>query len=105
MKRYFYKSKNGIALLNLKSPIDDKNYIEITEDEFNELTKATEPSEAQKAIGEAMAYLARTDYIVLKLAEAQADGDTAKVEEIKAEYAEVLAQRKEKRNLINRLQG
>lgn len=39
--RYYYKSKDNTGFLNLKSPLidDEENYIQITEEEFNELTK------------------------------------------------------------------
>ena len=48
--RFYYKSKDGKGFLNLKSPInDDENYIQITEEEFNELTKPKEPTAEQKA--------------------------------------------------------
>ena len=49
--RYYYKNKNNTGFLNLKSAITDENYIQITEEEFNELTKPKipEPTEEQKA--------------------------------------------------------
>ena len=49
--RYYYKNKNNTGFLNLKSQIVDENYIQITEEEFNELTKPKvyEPTEEQKA--------------------------------------------------------
>lgn len=50
--RYYYKNKNNTGFLNLKSPIaDDENYIQITEEEFKELTKPKvyEPTAEQKA--------------------------------------------------------
>lgn len=37
--RYYYKNKDNTGFLNLKSPINDENYIQITKEEFNELTK------------------------------------------------------------------
>ena len=51
MERFYYKSKNGNGFLNLKSPLADENYIQITEEEFNKLTKPKvyEPTEEQKA--------------------------------------------------------
>lgn len=35
MKHYYYISKDSKGLLDLKHPIDDPNYIEITEEEFD----------------------------------------------------------------------
>ena len=51
MERFYYKSKDNTGFLNLKSPLIDENYIQITEEEFNELTKPKvyEPTEEQKA--------------------------------------------------------
>lgn len=52
--RYYYKSKDNTGFLNLKSPLIDENYIQITEKEFNELTKPKvyEPTAEQKANAE-----------------------------------------------------
>lgn len=47
--RYYYKSKDNTGFLNLKSPMNDENYIQITEEEFNNLTKPKEPTAEQKA--------------------------------------------------------
>ena len=48
--RYYYKNKDNTGFLNLKSQLVDNNYIEITEEEFNELTKLkkVELTEEQK---------------------------------------------------------
>ena len=40
--RYYYKNKDNTSLLNLKSPLNDENYIQITKEEFEELTKPKE---------------------------------------------------------------
>ena len=108
MERFYYKSKDGKGFLNLKSPIDDENYIQITEEEFNELTKPKEPTAAQKAayekakkIAEYKKYLADTDYIVLKIAEAQSEGETATVAQLRDIYREQLKERKRVRSLLN----
>ena len=111
--RYYYKHNDGKGFLNLKSPLEDlTGYTEITKEEFNELTKPPEPTEEQKAkiekarqIAELKKKLADTDYIVLKIAEAQADGDTETVAELKTTYATELANRKEWRVQINELEG
>ena len=49
--RYYYKNKDNTGFANLKSPLVDENYIQITEEEFNELTKPKvyTPTEEQKA--------------------------------------------------------
>lgn len=51
MERFYYKSKDNKGFLNLKSPKIDENYIQITKEEFEELTKPKvyEPTEEQKA--------------------------------------------------------
>ena len=91
----------------------EDGYTQITEEEFNELSnKRYEPTEEQKAkiekarqIAELKKKLADTDYIVLKIAEAQADGDTETVAELKTTYAMELANRKAWREQINKLEG
>ena len=113
MERFYYKKKDGTGFLNLKSAITDENYIQITEKEFNELAKPKEyvPTAEEKAayekakkIAEYKKYLAETDYIVLKIGEYLADGNTEAVTAIKTEYAEQLAKRKEARSEINKLE-
>ena len=51
MERFYYKSKDGKGFANLKYPLNDENYIQITEKEFNELTNPKEqvPTAQQKA--------------------------------------------------------
>ena len=109
MERFYYKNKNGKGFLNLKSPLVDENYIQITEEEFYELTKPKEPTAEQKAaqekakkIAEYKAYLEKTDYIVLKIAEAQSEGDTNKVTHLRTLYKSELEERKKMRDLLNR---
>ena len=108
MERFYYKSKDGTGFANLKSPLNDENYIQITEEEFNELTKPKEPTAAQKAayekakkIAEYKKYLADTDYIVLKIAEAQSEGETSTVAQLREIYKEQLKERKRVRSLLN----
>ena len=73
---------------------DIQVYIPYTEEELAAI-------EARKAIAEAKTYLNKTDYIVLKIAEAQAEGDTAGVAALQAEYAKQLAARKQARVTVN----
>lgn len=111
MQRFYYKSKDNTGFLNLKSPLADKEYTQITKEEFEELTKPKEPTTEQKALQEKAKkiagykkYLQDTDYIVLKMGEYLADGNTEAVTAIKTEYAEQLAKRKEARDKINELE-
>ena len=113
MQRFYYKKKDGTGFANLKSPLVDENYIQITEEEFNELTKPKIPEltaeqkaaqEKARQIAEYKKYLQDTDYIVLKMGECLADGNTEAVTAIKTEYAEQLAKRKEARDKINELE-
>ena len=108
MQRFYYKNKDNTGFLNLKSTITDENYIQITEEEFNELTKPKEPTAEQKAaqekakkIAEYKKYLQDTDYIVIKISEALADSDPIAVERLKEYYKEELAQRRKYRGLID----
>lgn len=109
MERFYYKSKDNTGFLNLKSPMINENYIQITKEEFEELTKIPEPTAEQKAaqekarkIAEYKKYLHDTDYIVLKIAEAQSEGDTNKVEHLRTLYKSELEERKKMRDLLNR---
>lgn len=108
--RYYYKNKDNTGFLNLKSPLVDENYIQITEEEFNELTKPKIPEltaeqkaaqEKAKKIAEYKAYLEKTDYIVLKISEAQSEGDTNTVSQLRDLYKEQLKERKRIRTLLN----
>ena len=109
--RYYYKNKDNTGFLNIKSPLFDENYIQITEEEFEELTKpkihelTAEQKAAQekaKKIAEYKKYLEKTDYIVLKIAEAQSEGDTNKVTHLRTLYKSELEERKKMRDLLNR---
>lgn len=113
MERFYYKSKEGNGFLNLKSPCNDERYEQITQAEFEELTKPKvyEPTEEEKAaaekaqkIAELKKYLSDTDYIVLKIAEAVADNDTESVTALQTEYAEQLKKRKETRAELNAIE-
>lgn len=108
--RYYYKDRNNTGFLNLKSPINDENYVQITEEEFEEFTKpkeyistAEEKAAQEKAgkIAEYKKYLADTDYIVLKIAEAQSEGETSTVAQLRDIYREQLKERKRVRSLLN----
>ena len=110
MQRFYYKSKDGKGFANLKSQLVDENYIQITEEEFNELTTPKIPEftveqkaayEKAKKIAEYKAYLEKTDYIVLKIAEAQSEGETATVAQLRDIYKEQLKERKRVRALLN----
>ena len=108
--RYYYKNKDNTGFLNLKSALIDENYIQITEEEFNELSKPKVyvPTEEEKAayektkkIAEYKAYLEKTDYIVLKIAEAQSERETSTVQQLRDIYKEQLKERKRVRALLN----
>lgn len=86
-------------------------YEQITKEEYEKLTKPKEPTAEQKALQEKAKkiagykkYLQDTDYIVLKIGECLADGNTEAVTAIKTEYAAHLAKRKEARDKINELE-
>ena len=80
--RYYYKSKVGKGYLNLKTPLEEgiENYIEITEEEFNELKKL----------------LSSTDYQAIKYAEGLITEE---------EYEPIKTQRQAWRNEINELES
>ena len=109
--RYYYKNKDNTGFANLKSPLNDENYIQITKEEFEELTKPKEPTAEQKAayekakkIAEYKKYLEDTDYIAAKIAEANFNSDTAELAELHKQYDSVILQRKGWREAINKLE-
>lgn len=112
MERFYYKNKNNTGFLNLKSPLIDKNYIQITKEEFEELTKPKEPTAEQKAAQEKAQqiaiykkYLKDTDYIAAKIAEANFNSDTAELAELHKQYDSIILQRKKWRQEINKLEA
>ena len=112
MERFYYKSKDGTSFLNLKSALIDENYIQITKEEFKELTKAPEPTKEEKAaqekakkIAEYKKYLADTDYIAAKIAEANFNCDTEELVELHKQYDSIILQRKGWREAINKLEA
>ena len=111
MERFYYKSKDNTGFLNLKLPLIDENYIQITKEEFEELTKPKEPTAEEKAaqekakqIAEYKKYLQDTDYIAAKIAEANFNSDTAELAELHKQYDSVILQRKGWRQAINKLE-
>lgn len=70
-----------------------------------ELEKAQGRADRDAAIAEHKAYLTATDYVVMKIAEAQAEGDTEEVTALQNLYAPELARRKRARAEINGLQA
>lgn len=96
--------ENGGEDLSKVLPTEHKDAWDETEDIYvyipyteNELSAMS----ANKKISEAKAYLRETDYIVLKIAEATAEGDAEQVAALQAEYAEQLAARKQARVTVN----
>ena len=110
--RYYYKATDGKSFLNLKTPLENKDdYTQITEIEFNKLTRLPEPTEEQKAaqakarqIAELKSKLSATDYIVLKIAEAIAESNSEQVAQLRLTYANELNNRKVWREQINNLE-
>lgn len=111
MERFYYKKKDTKDFLNLKSPLFDENYIQITKEEFEELTKpkvyvptAEEKAAQEKASknAEYKKYLEDTDYVVLKISEAIAEGNESLKQELMLQYAGILAIRKAYRQELNK---
>lgn len=109
MERFYYKNKDNTGFLNLKSPLIDENYIQITKEEFEKLTKPKEPTAEEKAAqektkknAEYKKYLEDTDYVVLKIAEAMAEGNESLKQELMLQYAGILAIRKAYRQELNK---
>lgn len=112
-KRYYYK-KDGKAAYNIKEPLsnilaDTTGYVEITEQEWNELTAPVQPTQEQIAKQERemqivshKQYLRDTDYVIIKIAECDNAEDA---NAIRTEYADVIAERQRVRALINELEA
>lgn len=114
MERFYYKKKDNKGFLNLKSPLIDDEYIQITKEEFCELTKRKVyvPTAEQKAaqekakkIAEYKKYLQDTDYIAAKIAEANFNCDTEELVELHKQYDSIILQRKGWRQAINKLEA
>lgn len=112
--RYYYKSKDGNGYLSLKTPLsaeEAKDYIEITEEQWNAHIESIQPKEPTAeelakreklhTISEKKAYLRDTDYVVIKIAEAETKEEA---DAIREEYADVITLRKQARILINQLE-
>lgn len=98
----FYKIENGQLQTGSGTNVPDGFIEYMIGEEPQELTdallKEQETQDLQTKINEAKAYLASTDYIVTKIAEAQALGeDTAP---LLSKYSAELQQRKEARAFI-----
>lgn len=112
MERFYYKNKDNTCFLNLKSPLTDENYIQISKEEFEKLTKPKEPTAEEKAaqekarkIAEYKKYLQDTDYIAAKIAEANFNCDTEELVELHKQYDSIILQRKGWREAINKLEA
>lgn len=114
-EKFYQTDENGEQIYVIrKKRVEDgllDGYTQITKEEYEKLTNLKEPTEEEKAayekakkIAEYKKYLQDTDYIVLKMGECLADGNTEAVTAIKTEYAEQLAKRKEARDKINDLE-
>lgn len=111
--RYYYKDSKGNTC-SLKSECIREGYTQITEEEYNSIlqSRIPEPTAEQKAkiekarkIADLKRKLSETDYIVLKIAEAQAYGDEETVTALKTTYSSELTERKAWREQINELQA
>ena len=99
--RYYYKTQD--SLLNLKSPVNKPDYIEITEQEYNELSKPKELTAEQKALIEKKSRIAELhkkleelDYVGVKIATGRATRE---------EYADKIALMSAYARELNLLEG
>lgn len=99
--RYYYKNITTGGLLNLKTPTTQEGYIQITEEEYNQLNPKIEGEidpklmEKQLLIDHFKVELAKTDYQAIKYAEGWLSEE---------EYAPIKAHRQSLRDQINSLQ-
>ena len=110
--KYFYKTADGHGWLADYEPHKEEGLVEITESEWNEhiasLNVHHEPTveqlarlEVKKQINAAKSFLSRTDYVVIKIAEAETEQEKTVLRE---EYASIIQERQTKRALINELE-
>ena len=97
MAVYYYKDENGHPIKK-NANVDQEGLTQITEDEYNALVR--EGICGQIAL---LQYeLKKTDYVVLKIAEARTQEEKDVLYEL---YDDVIAHRVEVREQINQLQG
>ena len=123
-ERLYWKDENGNPVLdeNGEQKYDTEKkivadglldgYTQITKEEFEELTKPKELTVEQKVaqekvrkIAEYKKYLADTDYIAAKIAEANFNCDTEELVELHKQYDSIILQRKGWRQAINELEA
>lgn len=56
MDKHYYISKDGHGFLNLKSPLNDENYTEVTEEEFNNAVEAVTPKYSEPVVSDQQKY-------------------------------------------------
>ena len=111
----YYRTKDGKGWFGFRPDVSDEeleaNYVGLTEQEWNEHLASLhhEPTPEQLAkrekrnqIAQLKSELAKTDYVVIKIAESD---DQEEIAALREEYATVIAHRKELRAQINELEA
>lgn len=82
---------------------------ELVNEHYEDQTAEEQAEEQQLKIAESIRikkeYLAQTDYVITKISEAVAEGDTELQTQLLAEYSEILIKRKEARSEINKFES
>ena len=98
----YYKSKKGNRVLCLEHELDSskaKFFDKISKSTYEtELAK----KEKRKVIENLKKTLARTDWVIVKIAE---ETDSEVIEELREKYADVITERKNARQYINELEA
>lgn len=107
--KYFIDENNEIFAYEEDGSQDHLigNKRQITLDEVQAIVKAKQEAEMNKPenkIKQAKSYLSATDWVIVKISEAVALGDTEKANELKTKYADILTKRQEARDTINSLE-
>lgn len=111
----YYKTKDGKGWFGFRPNVSDEElaekYVGVTEQEWKEHLASLhhEPTpeqlakrEKRKQIANLKTELAKTDYVVIKIAESD---DEEEIAALREEYATVIAHRKELRAQINELEN
>lgn len=109
--KYFYKTADSKCWLGDCVEHKEKGLVAISKAEWDAhiasiqskglTAEELELREKRKQIAQAKQYLASTDWVIVKIAEST---DESEIAELRQKYADIITERKAKRQLINELE-